>query len=116
MRKNYKDLVIYFTRYVHIKSIKMLNPHYHNLVGKLEEHKGKKYSVVDDYMPSKILHQIKEIIDTEKIDDTKILIDTDNNLPDDINLKNAVILMACVIKGDGKGYLQIFLEEALLEA
>ena len=56
MRKNYKDLVIYFTRYIHIKSIKMLNPHYHDLVGKLEEHKGKKYSVVDDYMPSKILH------------------------------------------------------------
>ena len=75
MRKNYKDLVIYFTRYVHIKSIKMLNPHYHELVGKIEEHKGKKYLVVDDYMPSKILHRIKKIIGIKKFHDTKILID-----------------------------------------
>ena len=39
--------------------------------------------------------------------------DTDNNLPDDSNFKNVV---TCVIKGDGKFYLQIFLEEALLVA
>ena len=42
--------------------------------------------------------------------------DTDNNLPDDSNFKNVVILMTCVIKGDGKFYLQIFLEKALLVA
>ena len=39
--KNYKDLVIYFTIYVHNKSIKMLGLHNHELTGKTEEHKGK---------------------------------------------------------------------------
>ena len=34
----------------------------------------------------------------EKIDDTKILIDTDDKLPDDIILEKVVILMACIIK------------------
>ena len=50
----------------------------------------------------------------DKTDATKILVDTDDKLPDDITLKNAVILMTCVIKDDGKFYPQIFLEEALL--
>ena len=39
--KNYKDLVIYFTRYVHSKSIKMLSLHYNELMAKIEEHEGK---------------------------------------------------------------------------
>ena len=42
----------------------------------------------------------------------KILIDTDNKLPG-ISLKNVVILMARVIKGNGKFYPQKFVEEAL---
>ena len=44
---------------------------------------------------------------------TKILINTDDKLPDDVTFKNVVILMTCVIKDDNKFYLQIFLEEAL---
>ena len=44
--KNYKDLVIYHTRDVHWKSIKMLSMHYHELLGKIEEHKGK---IFDDW-------------------------------------------------------------------
>ena len=40
--KNYKDLVIYFTRSVHIKSIQMLSLYSHELIGKIEEHEGKK--------------------------------------------------------------------------
>ena len=39
--KNFKDLVIYFTRFVHRKLIKMLSLHYHELIGKMEEHKRK---------------------------------------------------------------------------
>ena len=39
--KNYKDLMIYFTRYVHIKSVKKLNLHYHDLMEKIKEHEGK---------------------------------------------------------------------------
>ena len=52
----------------------------------------------------------------EKIDDTKILIDTNDKLPDDIILEKVVILMACIIKDNKKFYLQIFLKEALLVA
>ena len=42
MTKNYKDLVIYFTRYVHGKSIKMLSLYYHELMGKVKEYERKK--------------------------------------------------------------------------
>ena len=48
--KNFKDLVICFTRYVNNKSIKTLRLHYDELIGKIEEHEGKKYLIVDDYM------------------------------------------------------------------
>ena len=40
--KHYKDLVIYFARYLHSKSIKTLGLHYNKLMGKLKEHEGKK--------------------------------------------------------------------------
>ena len=52
----------------------------------------------------------------EKFDDTKIKIDTNNELTDDITLKNVAILMASVIKDDDKFYPKLFLEEALLGA
>ena len=39
--KNFKDLVIYFIRYVNSKSIKILSLYSHELMGKIEEHKGK---------------------------------------------------------------------------
>ena len=35
-KKNYKDLTIYFTIYIHSKFI-----HYQELMGKIEEHEGK---------------------------------------------------------------------------
>ena len=35
--KNFKDLAIYFARYNKKKSIKMLPPFYHNLVGKIDK-------------------------------------------------------------------------------
>ena len=42
IEKNYKDLtIIYVTRNVHRKSIKMLCLHYYELIGKIEEHYGK---------------------------------------------------------------------------
>ena len=44
----------------------------------------------DDNILVKVLDKIK-IINIEKLDGTKILIDTDDELPDDITLKNAVI-------------------------
>ena len=48
--KNYKNLVIYSTRYDHHKTITMLSLHYHALMGKIKEHEGKKSLIVDDYV------------------------------------------------------------------
>ena len=42
----------------------------------------------DDYGLDKVLGKIKEVIGTEKFDDTKILIDTDDKLPDDFIFYN----------------------------
>ena len=53
---------------------------------------------MDDYVLDKVLGKIKEIIGIEKFNDTKILIDTDDKLLDDINLKNVVILMTTLLK------------------
>ena len=47
--KNYKYLVICFTRYDQGKFMKMLSMHYHELAGKIEEHVGKKMLVDDWY-------------------------------------------------------------------
>ena len=39
-RKNYKDLTIYFNKYVYKKWIKTLNMHYYRLIWKFKEHEG----------------------------------------------------------------------------
>ena len=91
----------------------MLSLHYHELMEKIEEHEGKTYLVVDDYMLDEILDKFKQIIAIKKIDDTIIFIDTNDKFQDDISFKNVVILNTCDIKDDDKFYLQIFLEEAL---
>ena len=93
--KNYKDLSIYFTRYVHMNAIKMLSLHYHELMGKIKEHEGKKYMMVNDYMLEKVLDKNKGSIGIVKFDDTKILIDTDDKLLDYITFRNVVILITC---------------------
>ena len=61
--------------------------------------------MVDDYVLNKLLDKIREKISIEH----KILIDTDDKLPEDNTSKN-VILMTYVIKGNDKFYPQIFLE------
>ena len=61
----------------------------------------------------KVLDRTKEIIGTEKCDDTKTLVDTDDKFPDNVIVKNVVILMKCVIKDDGKFHPQLSFEEAL---
>ena len=47
--------------------------------------------MVDDNNLDKVLDNMQKIISIEKLDDTNILIETDDKLPDDITLKNAVI-------------------------
>ena len=44
--------------------------------------------------------------------ETTIMIVTGDKLTDDTPFKNAVILITCLIKDDGKCYPQMFLEEA----
>ena len=56
--------------------------------------------MVDYYMRDKVSDKIKEIIGIEKFNYTKIMMNTDDKLPD-ITLKN-VILVACYIKDDDK--------------
>ena len=87
----------------------MLSFHYHELMGNIKEHEGKKYLMVNDYILDKILDRNKEIIGIEEFDKTKILIDIDDKLPGDITFENVVILMAYVIKDDGKFHPQLFL-------
>ena len=40
--------------------------------------------MVDNYKLDEVLDRIKEIIGIEKFDDTKILVDKDDKLPDDV--------------------------------
>ena len=70
--------------------------------------------MVDDNTLFTELDKIKRI-DTEKLDETNVLMDTDDKLPNDVTLQNAVILMVCVIKDGNKFQLQLFLEEALFD-
>ena len=64
-------------------------------------------------MLNKVLDKLKGAIAIVKFDDTKILIDADDKLPDYNTLKNVMILMTCFIKYDDKFYTKIFLEKAL---
>ena len=61
--------------------------------------------MVDDYILDIKLRKIGKIIGIEKFDNTKILINTDDKLPDDITFKNVAILITSVVKNDGKCYL-----------
>ena len=72
--------------------------------------------MVDDYVRDIVLDRIKKIIGIEKFDNTKILIEIDDKLPDDITLKNAVILMTFVVKDGNRFFPQLFLEEAFYDA
>ena len=95
--------MIYFTRYYLDTSITMLNLYYDELIGNIEEYKGNKYLMVDDYTWDKVLDKIKGI-DIKNLDNIKILIDTDDRLPKAITLKNAVILITYVIKDAGNKF------------
>ena len=64
--------------------------------------------MVDDYMLERVLDKITEIIGIEYFDNTKILIDTNDQLPQDITWKNVVILMTCIINNDGNFYHRYF--------
>ena len=48
-------------------------------------------------MLGKELDKIKKTVAIENFDDTQILIDTDDKLPNNITLINVAILMTCVL-------------------
>ena len=54
--------------------------------------------------------KIKQIIGIANSEDTKILIDTDDQLQDYITFKNDVLLLTYAIEDDVKFYHQIYLE------
>ena len=70
--------------------------------------------MVDNHILDKVSDKIKMIVAIEKFDDTKIFIETDDKLPDNVTLKNVVKLITCVIKDNDKFYPQIFLEETIV--
>ena len=54
------------------------------------------------------------IIGIKKIDGTKILIDREDELPDEVTLWNAMILILCVTKDHDKFYPRLFIKETLV--
>ena len=48
-----------------------------------------------DYMLDKVSDNIKMILGTEKFHDTKIMIETDDKLQDDVTLKDVVYELSC---------------------
>ena len=52
----------------------------------------KKYLMADDNILNKVLDKIEKIVGIEKFDNTKILIERNDKLLDDITVKNVVIL------------------------
>ena len=68
-------------------------------------------------MVDKLLDNIKEIIAIEKFDETKILINMDDHLSDQITLKRVVILLTwywryIVIKDGDKPFPQLSLDNS----
>lgn len=58
----------------------MSSLHYHEFMGKIEEDERNIVMMVDSYMLGKLLDRITEIIGIRKIDDTKILVDTNGKI------------------------------------
>ena len=58
--------------------------------------KEKKYLIIDDYALDK--------------DDSDVTVEADDKLPDDITLKNVVMLITCFIKDRDDFFSQLFLE------
>ena len=71
--------------------------------------------IVDDYIIDKVLEETKEITGIEKFGYTKILIDTDDKLWDNITLKDVLVVMISVMKDGNKFSPQLRLEEALYD-
>ena len=61
------------------------------------------------------MDKIKEITGIEKFNDAKILIDTDDKLPDNITLENVIMWTTFVIKDGDEFHRELFSEETLYD-
>ena len=77
--------------------------YYLELMENIDKYEVKK--IFHDHMLDKVFDKIEELVGIEIFDDTKVLIDTNDKLPDDITLKDVVVLMTCFIK-DGDKFIQ----------
>ena len=57
----------YFTRYTCRTLVKMLNLHYHELIGRTEKHERKKYLMVNDYMAENVFDKVKIILELKHL-------------------------------------------------
>ena len=64
----------------------------------------------------KVLDMIEKIIGIGKCDDNRILINMEDKLPYTITLKNIVMLMTCVIKGDGDFFSRTILRRSIIRS
>lgn len=62
-------------------------------------------------MLKEILDKINLVIAIEAFDNTNILIDTNDKLPDHISLKDVIILITCIIKDNDKYCPQLFVRK-----
>ena len=83
-------------------------------MGRGEEYEGKKYLMVGDNILDKVLYKIEGIIGIEKFD-SKILIDADDQLQDDITWKKCCDINTCIIKDNDRFCLLIVLQESLCD-
>ena len=73
-------MAIYFTGIIMVNQQKCWVYNYHDLVGKIEEYD----KISDGWWHYRLFDKIKEtIIGFKNFDDTEILIETDDKLPDD---------------------------------
>ena len=141
-RKHYKEIGIYYIRYVTVKkfancnNINSVNPLYlmiNEMIGHFEEKNENKYLVLDDVDENKEVSKkykefwdgIKKEIETinggKKIeyrkDLKKIKYESNDDLPMNkpIKLHLLTIIIRCVFSEDGKFYPQLFLDDALYE-
>ena len=70
--------------------------YYLELMENIDKYEVKKF--FHDHMLDKVFDKIEELVGIEIFDDTKVLIGINDKLPDDITLKDVVILMTCFIK------------------
>ena len=71
--------------------------------------------MVDYYMVDKVLYEIQETLDIEKLDESKILINRNDKLSNDITLIRVAILMSCAIRNGNKFCPQIFQDHVICD-